>query len=197
MVSARRTLATLAYTVLVVCGCAQPESKSLPPAPPSQTEPPAPAPAPPIPPPTAPRVSDTERLLYYYEYALALPPEQLAREQERTQRFFGQNRSEFALLQLVLLRCLPGSSIKDRTQGQEMLSSYLKEARDRASELRPFALMLNNLISEQLRQETEIQTQIQKVKDETRRNDQLQQKLDALVETERKMLERSKPARKP
>jgi hypothetical protein len=142
-------------------------------------------------------VSDTERLLYYYEYALALPPEQLAREQERTQRFFGQNRSEFALLQLVLLRCLPGSSIKDRTQGQEMLSSYLKETRDRASELRPFALMLNNLLSEQLRQETEIQAQIQKVKDEARRNDQLQQKLDALVETERKMLERSKPARKP
>lgn len=195
MVSMCRTL-TLACAALLVCGCVQPISKTPQPAP-SQTEPPTPAPTPPTPPPTAPRVSDTERLLYYYEYAMALPPEQLVREQERTQRFFGQNRSDFALLQLVLLRCLPGSSVKDRTQAQEMLSSYLKETRDRASELRPFALMLNNLLSEQLRQESEIQAQSQKLKDEARRNDQLQQKLDALVETERKMLERSKPARKP
>ena len=195
MVSMHRTL-ILACAALLICGCVPPISKT-PQPPPSQTEPPTPAPTPPTPPPTAPRVSDTERLLYYYEYAMALSPEQLVREQERTQRFFGQNRSDFAMLQLVLLRCLPGSSVKDRTQAQEMLSSFLKETRDRASELRPFALMLNNLLSEQLRLESEIQAQIQKVKDEARRNDQLQQKLDALVETERKMLERSKPARKP
>ena len=66
----------------------------------------APAPAPRAAAP--PRVSDAERLLNYYTFALKLPPDQLALEQERTQRFFGQHRSEFALMQLVLLRCLPG-----------------------------------------------------------------------------------------
>lgn len=197
MASASRSLAALACVALVALGCAQPEPKAPPPAPPHRVEPPPPPPAPVPPPPPVTRVSDTERLLYYYEYLQTLRPEQLTREQERTQRFFGQHRSDFALLQLVLLHCLPGSSPKDRAQGQEMLSSYLKETRDRGSELRPFATMLNNLLSEQLQQESEIQAQIQKVKEEARRNDQLQQKLDALVETERKMLERSKPTRKP
>ena len=197
MARAPRSLAALICTAVVVLGCVQPAPKPPPPAPP-RVEPPPPSPAQAAPPPPpVPRVSDTERLLYYYEYLQTLRPDQLAREQERTQRFFGQHRSDFATLQLVLLRCLPGSSVKDRAQAQEMLSSYLKETRDRASELRPFALMLNNLLSEQLRQESELQVQIQKVKDEARRNDQLQEKLDALVETERKMLERSKPARKP
>ena len=53
------------------------------------------------------------------------------------------------------------------------------------------------MLAEQQQKEAEIQAQTQKVKEETRRNDQVKQKLDALVETERKMLERNKPARKP
>ena len=155
----------------------------------AEPEPPAAPPAPP------PRVSDSERLLYYYEYVLALTPEQVARETERTQRFFGQHRSEFALMQLVLLRCLPAAPPKERAQALETLTQYLKDTRDRPSELRPFALMLNNLLLEQQRQETELQAQAQKLKEEARRYDELKQKLDALVETERKMLERNQETR--
>jgi hypothetical protein len=140
-------------------------------------------------------VSDTERLLYYYDYLLELPPEQVAQEQERTQRFFGQHRSEFALMQLVLLRILPGASPKDRAQAIDALGTYLKDTRDRTSELRPFALFINNLLSEQQRLEADLAAQSQKLKDEGRRYDELKQKLDALIETERKMLERNKPTR--
>jgi hypothetical protein len=146
-----------------------------------------------LPPP--PRVSDAERLLSYYDYVLTLPEDQLALEQERTMRFFGQHRSEFALMQLVLLRSLPSASAKDRAQAQEMLSSYLKETQDRPSELRPLGLMLSNLLAEQQQLEAQIQVQAQKLKDEARRNEELKQKLDAVVETERKLLERSKPQR--
>jgi hypothetical protein len=71
----------------------------------------------------------------------------------------------------------------------------LKETHERPSELRPFALMLDTLLSEQQRQDAELQAAAQKLKDEGRRNDELKQKLDALVETERKMLERNKPTR--
>jgi hypothetical protein len=140
-------------------------------------------------------VSDAERLLYYYEYILGLAPEQVGREAERTQRFFGQHRSEFALMQLVLLRTLPAATPKDRAQALETLAQYLKDTRDRPSELRPFALMLNTLLLEQQRQDTEIQTQAAKLKEEARRYDELKQKLDALVEAERKMLERNKETR--
>ncbi len=50
----------------------------------------------PRPVPAPPRVSDAERLLTYYTFALNLPPEQLALEQERTLRFYSQHRSDFA-----------------------------------------------------------------------------------------------------
>jgi len=177
-----------------LAGCMVAAPTQPPTSPPVVVEAAEPEPTPPPPVPQA-RVSDSERLLYYYEYVLALTPEQVARESERTQRFFGQNRSEFALMQLVLLRCLPAAPPKERAQALETLALYLKETRDRPSELRPFALMLNNLLLEQQRQDAELQTQAQKLKEEARRYDELKQKLDALVETERKMLERNKEPR--
>jgi hypothetical protein len=188
----RRLLAAL-LAAIMLAGCMPPHRPAEPPPAPA----PAPEPPPPEPPPAPPppRVSDSERLLYYYGYLLGLPPERVAQEGERTQRFYGQHRSEFALMQLVLLRILPGTSTKDRAHAIDALGQYMKETRDRGGDLRPFALLLNNLLTEQQRLEAELQGQAQKLKEEARRYDELKQKLDALIETERKMLERNKPTR--
>ena len=185
-------LLPIALAVALVAGCAlKPPGKPAPPTAPVE-EVPAPAPPPPVAP---PRVSDSERLLYYYEYVLALSPEQVAKEAERNQRFFAQQRSDFTLMQLVLLRTLPAVPSKDRAQAMDTLAQYVKETRGSPSELRPFAVMLNSLLLEQQRQGAEIQSQAAKLKEEVRRYDELKQKLDALVETERKMLERNKETR--
>lgn len=179
---------------LILAGCI-PAPVSPPPASSPAPAPVAAPPPPPAPPPPAPRVSDADRLLYYYEYLLGLAPADVAQEAERTQRFFGQHRSEFPLLQLVMLRTLPRATPRERAQGAELLAQYLKDTEGRASDLKPIALLLNNLLTEQLRQEAELQAQAQKLKEEGRENDVLKQKLDALIETERKMLERTKPTR--
>jgi hypothetical protein len=193
----RQGLAVAVLAAALLVGCVPPASQRVTQAPPEPAV--APPAAPPAPEPAAPappqRVSDPERLLYYYEYLVALPADQVARETERTQRFFGQHRSEFALLQLALLRSLPGASARERTQATEALAQFLKETRDRGSDLRPFALLVNNLLIEQQRMEADLQAQGQKLKDEAKRYDELKQKLDALIETERKMLERNKPTR--
>ena len=63
--------------------------------------------------------------------------------------------------------------------------------------LRPLALLFNIMFFEQQQKDAEIQAQAQKVKEETRRYDEVKQKLDALIDAERKMLERNKPVRKP
>lgn len=168
----------------------EPPRPAAPEPPPAEAEaPPAPAPAPP------PKVSDAERLLYYYEYVSKLPAEQVAQEAERTQKFYAQNRTDFALLQLVMIRAVPSASNKDRAQALELLGPYLKDSRERGSDLRPLALLMNGVLTEQQRQEAEIQQQSAKLKEEARRNEELKQKLDALIETERKMLERNKPTR--
>ena len=51
-------------------------------------------------------------------------------------------------------------------------------------------LMLRTLLIENQQLEAQLQAQGQKLRDEARRSDELKQKLDALVETERKLLER-------
>jgi hypothetical protein len=198
MTRARAALAAiLAGALLSGCVAAPPaalvEDRPMPP--PAKKPEPVPDLAPPPAPPQI-RVSDADRLLYYYEYITGLPAEQLARELERTQRFFGQHRSDFALMQLVLLKTLPGAAPKERAQAQDTLAQYLKENRDRPSEFRPLALMINTMLAEQLRQEAELQSQALRLKDEARRSEELKQKLEALVETERKMLERKQPTRK-
>jgi hypothetical protein len=142
-------------------------------------------------------VGDADRLMGYYAFLSALSAEQLVQEHERTLRFYRQQYSDFTLMQLVLQRIMPQAPFRDSTQAQEMLSSFLKEPRTQSSDLRPVALLLSTMLTEQQQKEAEVQAQAQKVKEEARRYEEVKQKLDALVDAERKMLQRNKPARKP
>jgi hypothetical protein len=181
--------------VIVLAGCWQPAPRPQPPAPSTPSEPthseaePAPFARQPV--------GDVDRLMGYYAFLSALSGEQLVQEHERTLRFYRQQYSDFTLMQLVLQRIMPQAPFRDSAQAQEMLSSFLKEPRTQTSELRPVALLLSTMITEQQQKEAEVQAQAQKVKEETRRYEEVKQKLDALVDAERKMLQRNKPARKP
>jgi hypothetical protein len=177
-----------------------PPAPTLPPAPVAAIAPPPPPPPEPRPVPQTvapPRVSDADRLLYYYEQIAQLSPELAAQEMERTQRFHNQHRTDFTLMQLVLLKSLPSSSGKDRVQAVEWLAQFLKERKEGDSEVQLLAQLLHAQLTEQLRAEAEALALAQKLKEEARRNEELKQKLDALIDTERKMLERSKPTRNP
>lgn len=149
------------------------------------------------PPPMTQRVSDADRLLYYYGHIAQLSPESAAQEAERLQRYYAQRRSEFTLMQLALLKSLPTATGKDHATAVDLLAQHLKDSKERGGEARVLAQLVHAMLSEQLRLEIENQSAAQKVKEEARRNEELKQKLDALIETERKMLERSKPTRNP
>ena len=171
---------------------------------PAPKPPPRPEPAPPQqpqagpkPPFTPQRAGDTDRLVSYYGLLRSLPPEQLAREHERTMRFYREQYSDFTFMQVVLLQMIPGTPFRDSTQARDMLSSWLKEPRTRTSELRPLALLLHTMLVEQQQKDADNQAQAQKLREETRRYDEVKQKLDALIDAERKMLDRNKPMRKP
>jgi hypothetical protein len=180
---------------VILTGCPQPAPK------PPPLEPPVPVPPPPAAAPEPPfarqPVGDVDRLLSYYGHLNTLAGEQLTAEYERTMRFYRQQYSDFTLMQLVLLRIMPGASFRDSTAARDMLSSFLKEPRTRSSELRPLALLLQTMLAEQQQKDAESQAQAQKLKEETRRYEEVKQKLDALIDAERKMLERNKPVRKP
>jgi hypothetical protein len=140
-------------------------------------------------------VGDADRVVGYYGYLSGLSAEQLAREYERTLRFYREQYSDLTFMQVVLLRMMPNAPFRDSTQARDMLSSFVKEPRARYSDLQPFALLLLTMLNEQQEKEAEIQAQAQKLREETRRYDAVKQKLDALIDAERKMLERNKPVR--
>jgi hypothetical protein len=181
--------------VVLLAGCPQPATK---PAPVESR--PAEQPARAVeedPPFVRQAIGDADRLMGYYAFLSALSGEQLVQEHERTLRFYRQQYSDFTLMQLVLQRIMPQAPFRDSAQAQEMLSSFLKEPRTQTSDLRPVALLLSTMLTEQQQKDAEVQAQAQKVKEETRRYEEVKQKLDALVDAERKMLQRNKPARKP
>src|SRR5690349_7008706 len=181
--------------VVLLAGCPQPTTKPAPvetrqaevPVRPIEDEPPF----------VRQQVGDADRLMGYYAFLSTLSGEQLTQEHERTLRFYRQQYSDFTLMQLVLQRIMPQAPFRDSAQAQEMLSSFLKEPRTQSSDLRPVALLLSTMLTEQQQKDAEVQAQAQKVKEEARRYEEVKQKLDALVDAERKMLQRNKPARKP
>ncbi|HXX13105.1 MAG TPA: hypothetical protein VEK05_16455 [Burkholderiales bacterium] len=196
MSRASTRLAVMAlHATLVLGACKQPEPR---PAPTPQaaevTEPAAAAPAQ-KPPFTRQPVGDADRLVAYYGYLTTLSPEQLTREYERTLRFYREQNSDLAFMQLALLRTMPNTTFRDSTQARDMLSSFVKEPRLQSSDLQPLALLLLTMLNELQDKDAEIQAQAQRLKEETKRSDVVKQKLDALIDAERKMLERNKPVR--
>ena len=143
------------------------------------------------------QAGDNDRLIGYYGYLLALNAEQITQEYERTLHFYRQQSSDFTFMQLALLRIVPNAPTRDYAQALDMLSSFLKEPRTRNSELRPLALLVYTMLTEQQQKEAEMQAQGQRLKEETHRYEDVKQKLDALIDAERRMLERNKPVRKP
>jgi len=195
----RRAIAGFAVmavpAVLLLGACKQPEPRPAPAPPPAQAPETAAAPAAQKPPFARQPVGDADRLVAYYGYLTTLSPEQLTREYDRTLRFYREQNSDLAFMQLVLLRMMPNTAFRDSTQARDMLSSFVKEPRLQSSELQPFALLLLTMLNEQQDKDAEIQAQAQRLKEEMRRYDAVKQKLDALIDAERKMLERNKPVR--
>jgi hypothetical protein len=189
-----RLLLTIFCTVLMLMGCPQPAPK---PTPLLQPPPPMEPPPPSVPPFSMQPYGDNDRLLAYYGFISSLTSDQLTLEYNRTLGFYRQQYSDFTFMQLVMLRVLPSAPFRDSAQAREMLSSFLKEPRAQSSELWPLAVLLHTMLIERQQKDTEVQAQAQKLKEETRRYEEVKQKLDALMDAERKMLDRNKPVGKP
>lgn len=127
-------------------------------------------------------VSEAESLLLYHEYLRKLSGADLNREQEQARRALARSNSDFSRVRLAMLLSLPTASFRDDGRSLGLLEPMLKEgAAD--NEMRALAQLLYVLISERRRIE-------ERLKDEQRKTEGLQQKLDALKSIEKSLLER-------
>ena len=134
--------------------------------------------------------SDTDRVARFYDRMLTLKAGELADELDVTRQSFEKDKSELNRLQLALLLSLPGASFRDDNAAIALLHPFTKDKGRDGSTLRPLAIWLHSELLELRRTDEALQQQSAKLKEEQRRGEALQQKLDAILEMEMKMIER-------
>ena len=134
--------------------------------------------------------SDSDRIARFYDRLLKMKGTELAGELEMIRRSFENDRSDLNRLQLALLLSLPGTGFRDDNAALALLSPFLKDGGREGSTLRPLAIWLHSELLELRRSDEALQQQVAKLKEEQRRAEALQQKLDAILDMEMKMIER-------
>lgn len=137
-----------------------------------------------------PLQSDNDRALRFYDHIIHLKGADLGRELATAKREFEKEKSGLNRIQLAMLLSLPGAQFRDDHAAAGLLQPFFKDKNLEGSTLRPLALILNGQLIETRKLEDAIVLQAAKTKEEQRKSEVLQQKLEALLEMEMKMLER-------
>jgi hypothetical protein len=138
--------------------------------------------------------SDIDRLLQFHQRALTLRGPELAREYERTRLEFEKDASDLHRMQLAMMLSIPDAAFRDDAAAVGLLQPILRDRSEPGSALRPLALFLQSYVLELRRVDDALQAQAGRLRDEQRRAEALQQKLEALLEMEMKMIEREQSA---
>jgi hypothetical protein len=117
----------------------------------------------------------------------ALPAD--AQKHEYTQ-LISKRKNEYIRMQLAMMAILPGSRYRDNAHALALLDEHLKATDSRDEGLRAFAGLMKNQLLDQQKQEDALSQLTQKMKDEQKRADTLQHKLDELLAVEKTMNER-------
>jgi hypothetical protein len=197
--AARRALGLA--LALALSACAGPKrGASLPPVPPEPApvlvEPPRPEirteppPTPIVPPEAAP--TDVERLLVQFENVRRMPGAEAARELEQARQAFNRARSEYNRVQFALLSLLPNTGGRDEARALSLLEPLVRDgSKDKSGGgMRALAALVYY-------QTTEERKMDERMKDEQKRADSLQQKLDALKQVEKSLLDREQSQIRP
>lgn len=133
--------------------------------------------------------SEPDRIARFYNRLLTMTGEELSAELDVTREIFAKDKTELNRLQLALLLSLPGTNFRDDSAALNLLKPIAKVGGE-GSDLRPFAIWLQSALLELRRSDEALQQQAAKLKDEQRHSEVLQQKLDAILDMEMKMIER-------
>ncbi len=155
--------------------------------------------------------TDADRLLNYYAYMVALQGDVLLQEYQRVQGAYHSDPSDFHRMQLIMLLSSPSAPFRDTRLAQDLLKAWLGEEYNVYSKLYPLALLYRNYLAElerrdetidragdELREAREqaqqqnarITRQASEIATEKQRSTELQEKLDALLEMEKNLIER-------
>ena len=137
------------------------------------------------------RTGEIEKLPQYFEQIKKLSVPELNREYERVRQGFAKDKSDYARLQLALFATLSNAAYGDIARALALLEPIVKE-RMGSPPARPFAYLLYSILTEQKKLEDGVQGLSLKLKEGQKREEMLQEKLDALKDMETHLMEREK-----
>jgi hypothetical protein len=135
------------------------------------------------PPPPEPQQNELNRLLMQVESVRKMPAAEAARELEQARQVFGRSKTEYNRLLYAVLSLLPSTGGPDDAKAAALLEPMLKDRTNPSNGLRAFAAFLYFQIAEDRKME-------ERMREEQKRADSLQEKLDALKEVEKSLIDR-------
>lgn len=138
--------------------------------------------------------SEAVSLLRYSAFARKLGARQLVEETERLRLAYTAEKTDFRLLQYAMALSVPGTTAADHRRALQLLDPLTKPGRGRDSELRALASLMHAYLTEQRRLEDGIASQAQRAREEQRRAEDLEKKLEALKDIEKSLLRPEKDA---
>lgn len=136
------------------------------------------------------RCADAVELLGYQQRIRAMGSDELAAEYAAAGQVLAKQKSDAARLRLAMLLSLPGASFRDDGRAVALAEEVAGRKNPDSSGLRPLASLIAVTAGEQRRQEERNQKLAQKLQEEEKRADALQQKLDGLKAIEKNLLNR-------
>ena len=150
---------------------------------------------PPLPVSSAPSPTQTSRLtelMQYYEYLRKQPPLVLAQEYKKAVQDFAQSESDSSRVRLAILLALPDTSFHDVPAALNLLNNWPEDQNVSPPTLDGFARLLSVLLMQQQQSTNSVNDLTQKLKEEKKRAETLQNQIDAVKNMEKNSIDRAK-----
>lgn len=128
-----------------------------------------------------------EDIMQYYDALRKQPAAELVRVYDKVKQNFVQNKSDANRARLVLLLILPNTSFRDVTSALYLLNEWPRDAKP-ATGLQSFRNLLAALLAEQQRLSQSTDELSQKLKEEQKRVETLQNQIEAIKSMEKNLI---------
>jgi hypothetical protein len=136
------------------------------------------------------RCADTADLLAYQQRVRGLSGDELAAEYASASQALARQKTDVNRLRLALLLSLPGAAFRDDGRAASLADEVASRKGGNEGGLRSLAALVAASAAERRQQEERSQKLAQKLQEEEKRADALQQKLDGLKAIEKNLLNR-------
>lgn len=114
---------------------------------------------------------------------------------ETARKDFDANGNETSRLKLALIYWAPNSPFRNDAQVAQLLEPYIRGEGGNARELRSLAHILMGSLELNRRSDAAVQAQLSRLREEQKKSEELQRKLDALKDVERAMIQKDQGGR--